>query len=511
MTHSIWSIVTLKRPAHTRGTTVKACALSALAAALAFSVPAAFAATPDFSSISSATATAVTSTNSLAVGASLTTGKRLTSTNGLYRLTMQGDSNLVIYTADGKPIWASNTFGKSGVRVVLQKDSNLVMYTASGKAVWASNTVGKGAVNLLLKDDGNLVLINKTGTAVWATNTGGVPYASIVSFGDSLSDVGTYRVSTIAAVGGGKYNVNGPLGMNWTEKLAEGLKLKTPCAAQTGLNSVIPSIPPAAVTNRAGCYGYAQGGARVTHPIGPGNINTYPQDAGGALGQLTDPVINQINRHLKAAGGRFSGKELVTVLAGGNDAFMNLAVVAGTAAATNNDPAAVGAASQNAVAAMAQAGAELAADVNTLIVGKGAKRVVVLTLPDLSQTPYALTKPASTQGLINAMVTAFNSGLTSNLQASSAVLVVDAYTQGRLQFANPAQYGITSVTTPACDLTKTIFASSLVCSTATLAAGDVSRYAFADGVHPAPYGYALLAGYTAYKMAAKSWLTAPRP
>ena len=51
----------------------------------------------------------------------------------------------------------------------------------------------------------------------------------------------------------------------------------------------------------------------------------------------------------------------------------------------------------------------------------------------------------------------------------------------------------------------------LVCSTATLAAGDVSRYAFADGVHPAPYGYALLAGYTAYKMAAKSWLTAPRP
>ncbi|MBK9348233.1 MAG: hypothetical protein IPN06_18415 [Burkholderiales bacterium] len=510
MTHSAFSFVTHKRSQRALRTSTRVLTLSALTAALALGVQAASAATPDFSSVSAATATAPTNTNSLLAGASLTTGKRLQSTNGLYRLTLQGDGNLVIYTAAGKPIWATNTVGRGGVRLVLQKDSNLVLYTSKGKAVWASNTVGKGAAYLLLKDDGNLVLNNATGAKVWATNTAGVPYASMVSFGDSLSDVGTYRVSTIAAVGGGKYNVNGPVGRNWTEVLSAALQLKTPCAAQTGLNSVIPSIPPAAVTNHAGCYGYAQGGARVTNPVGPGNINTYPQDANGALGQMTDPVINQINRHLNTVGGRFSGKELVTVLAGGNDAFMNLAIVAGTAAATNNDPGAVGAASQNAVAAMAQAGAELAADVNTLIVGKGAKRVVVMTLPDLSQTPYALTKPASTQGLINAMVTAFNSALTSNLQASSAVLVVDAYAQGRLQFANPAQYGITSVTTPACDLTKTIFASSLVCSTATLATGDVSRYAFADGVHPAPYGYALLAGYTAYKMAAQSWLTAPR-
>ena len=42
----------------------------------------------------------------------------------------------------------------------------------------------------------------------------GIGYARIVSFGDSLSDVGTYKVSTIAAVGGGEYTVNEGGGSN---------------------------------------------------------------------------------------------------------------------------------------------------------------------------------------------------------------------------------------------------------------------------------------------------------
>lgn len=494
-------------------TAAKVLALSVVTTTLSLCAQSGWAASAEIPMPGTATVTAPTSGNSLPVGASLTTGKRIISSNGQYYFAVQGDGNLVTYASSGKVIWAANTQNKGGTRLVLQRDSNLVLYTSSGKAVWASNTVGKGAAYLVIQDDGNLVLANAAGTTVWSTNTGGgsgVRYSALVSFGDSLSDVGSYRVSTIAAVGGGQYNVNGPSGKNWTEQLAAGLFLKAPCAAQTGLNSLIPTIPPASVVNHAGCFGYAQGGARVTNPVGPGNVLTYPADPGGALGQLTDPVLNQINRHLSAVGGRFSGKELVTVLAGGNDVFMNLAAVAATAAATNNDATAVAAASANAVAAMAQAGAELAADVNTLIVGRGAKRVVVLTLPDVSQTPFALTKPAATQGLINTMVNAFNNALTSGLQASNAVLVVDAYTQGRKQTANPAQYGLSNVTAPACDLSKTIFASSLVCTNSTLVAGNVSTYAFADGVHPTPYAYGLLAGFVASRLAAQSWLTAPR-
>jgi phospholipase/lecithinase/hemolysin len=335
------------------------------------------------------------------------------------------------------------------------------------------------------------------------------PYTSLVSFGDSLSDVGTYRVSTIAVVGGGEYNVNGPFGKNWTEDLAAGLLLRAPCAAQTGLNSIIPTIPPATVTNHSGCFGYAQGGARVTNPVGPGNLATYPADPSGALGQLTDPVINQINRHLTAVGGKFSGTELVTVLAGGNDVFMNLAAVEAVAVATNNDPGAVAQASAAAVAAMGQAGAELAGYVKTLIVAKGAQRVVVLTLPDVSQTPFGLTQTESTQSLIETMVTTFNAQLTSGVAGVSSVLVVDAYRQGRAQNANPALYGLANVTTPSCDLTKTIFASSLVCTTSTLIGSNVWNYEFTDGVHPTPYAYWLLAGFVESQLALKGWLSAP--
>ena len=56
----------------------------------------------------------------------LTAEQSFTSPNGRYRLTMQGDGNLVEY--DGASVvWASGTSG-SGARVVMQDDGNLVVY-----------------------------------------------------------------------------------------------------------------------------------------------------------------------------------------------------------------------------------------------------------------------------------------------------------------------------------------------------------------------------------------------
>ncbi len=77
------------------------------------------------------------------------------------------------------------------------------------------------------------------------------------------------------------------------------------------------SVP---VTSNPNCYGYAQGGARVTNPVGPGNKLT-----GSALGQLTVPVATQISNHLAKVGGTFKGDEIVFVMAGGNDALIGLA------------------------------------------------------------------------------------------------------------------------------------------------------------------------------------------
>ncbi|GJJ02936.1 hypothetical protein RugamoR64_34740 [Duganella rhizosphaerae] len=166
-------------------------------------------------------------------------------------------------------------------------------------------------------------------------------YSSQVSFGDSLSDVGSYAVGTVAQLKGGKFTINGDssatvstlTGKNWTELVAAQLGVAAPCAALTGLDGDATKGFSVTPTAHANCYGYAQGGARVTNPVGPGNKLT-----GSPLGALTIPVTTQIDNHLKAVGGKFKGDEMVFVMAGGNDALFNLtklsvdATAAGTAA-----------------------------------------------------------------------------------------------------------------------------------------------------------------------------------
>lgn len=161
-------------------------------------------------------------------------------------------------------------------------------------------------------------------------------FSAQVTFGDSLADVGTYAVGAIAAGGGGKYTINGDnssinpvlTGKIWTEVMAAELGLPAPCAAQTGLDGDAAQGFSVPVVNHAGCFNYAQGGARVTDPVGPANKLT-----GSPLGQLTVPVTTQIDNHLAVAGGKFRGDEVVFVLAGGNDAFFLLDQLAANATA----------------------------------------------------------------------------------------------------------------------------------------------------------------------------------
>jgi outer membrane lipase/esterase len=188
------------------------------------------------------------------------------------------------------------------------------------------------------------------GTSSSGDQTLKAKYSSQVSFGDSLSDVGSYAVGSVALLGGGKFTINGNnvttnpalTGKNWTELIATQLGLPAPCAAQTGLNGTATgfSVP---VVNHAGCYGYAQGGARVTNPAGPGNPATLTPEA-IALGALTVPVVTQIQNHLAAVGGKFKGDEIVFVMAGGNDALIQLdQLKSGATAAGQTAGATVGA------------------------------------------------------------------------------------------------------------------------------------------------------------------------
>lgn len=333
-------------------------------------------------------------------------------------------------------------------------------------------------------------------------------YDTLVSFGDSLSDVGSYRTPGIAQLGGGKYTVNGPEGLVWVEQLARKLGLPAPCAAQTGLNASLDFAQLAGpVVNHPDCTAYGQGGSRVSNAIGPWNaalLNSSDPEVAftGQLGQLTVPVTTQVVNHLATHGGKFTGRELVTVLAGANDVFVN------------TDAVATGAMTPEAgVAAMAAAGAELASLIKTQIVANGAARVVVLNLPNISNTPASLAAAAVTPGakeLTDGLTRTFNAQLTLGLAGTEGkVLQVDLYATNSDQVANPQKYGLTNVITPACNNTflgvTGFLAPSLICTTATTVPGDVSRYLFADDVHPTPYGHSLLRDMTLAALRKVNW------
>ena len=390
-------------------------------------------------------------------------------------------------------------------------------------------------------------------------------FSAQVVFGDSLSDVGTYAVGTVKALGGGKFTINGDntslnpalTGKNWTELMAKQFGLAAPCAAQTGLHGDASQGFSVPVVNHAGCLGYAQGGARVTAAVGPGNTN------GTGLGALTVPVVTQIQSHLAVSGGKFKGDEIVFVMAGANDVLVQLATLsanataAGTAAATAAVTAAVpgrvssdiagglctptdaqasncvaqaiaqltptvgasaGAAAgaayvsnvggPAAVQAMGQVAVELVALVKTQVLANGANFVVVNNLPDIASTPDGLAQSASIQGLMAVMVKTFNDQLNSGLSAEAKVVLVDVYAVSHDQATNPAPYGLTNVKDTACDLSaaKNPLGSSLVCTANNLKAGDVSHYSYADEVHPTPFLHFLLARYVSEKLAVKGWI-----
>jgi phospholipase/lecithinase/hemolysin len=430
-------------------------------------------------------------------------------------------------------------------------------------------------------------------------------FSSQVTFGDSLADVGTYNVGAIKAAGGGQFTINGDntavspelTGKNFTQLIAAQLGLPAPCAAQTGLLGTDSADPTkdfnVPVVDHPECFGYAQGGARVTNPIGPNNKALDVPGQAVSIGALTVPVVTQIANHLAKVGGKFKGDEVVIVMAGGNDVLEQLgelsaaataagnkagatafgasltqqlaagapnpataaqaiglaiqteaakgsasdlivkaavtaAVIAGNTNAGNPavygpmvakaqaDAAAAGAKAgadfaaadgPNRVKAIATAGAELAALVKTQIVGKGANYVVVNNLPDVSISPSAKAQSAETQTLIKAMVAAFNDQLKTGLGTDSKILYVDVAAISLDQATNPAPYGLTNTTTPACAATNNILGgSSLACNKSNLISGDVSHYMFADSVHPTPFEYGLLARYVAEQMIVKGWL-----
>jgi len=337
----------------------------------------------------------------------------------------------------------------------------------------------------------------------------------VIAFGDSLTDIGAYTPATSvngpgtgAPYFGGKFTTNTHTGYTttsntstaniWVEWIAARLGVPiTPAMAGFGPDTPQTRVRcPAALTNAAlagSCTGYAQGGSRVSNPAGIGNPTGTGLN-GSTPTPMTLPMTTQVADHLTRFSSFGSG-DIVFVFGGNNDVFVQL-----SAAATIGPTAAV--------ANMQTAATELANLVRNQIIANGASRVAVMTLPDAATAPQFSSADAQTRALVTQLSAAFNATLLAALDGSGA-RIIDVRALTAATQANPAAYGLTNVTTPACGTPAwNPSGTSLLCNAAPaalftasgapnrngLAAGaSASTWLFADGVHPTTGGHRVLA------------------
>ena len=362
------------------------------------------------------------------------------------------------------------------------------------------------------------------GAALLAACGGGdseLNVGKVVSFGDSLSDLGAYSpTSSIPRTGaapyfGGRWTTNTHTGYTaasnsntatiWVEWVAARVGVPI-TVAEVGFAGQSVKCPAAANPALAGsCTAYGMGGALVTDPNGIRHSE----------GALTVPLVTQVANHL-ARFGNFAADDIVFVWAGDNEAFVNAdAVGAGLPPAT-------------AIANMQTAANELVALVKDQIVAKGAKRVAVMNAIDLAITPGGSAQPAPVRGLLTQLVAAFNTTVAAGL-ANVDVRIIDVNGHLAAVVANPSTYGFTNVTTAACDPAKILAVTggavtdgaSPWCNAAPAAAftaaglpnlntlktgASASTWLFADSNHPTTGGHKTTADFVITNIKEFGWI-----
>lgn len=357
-------------------------------------------------------------------------------------------------------------------------------------------------------------------------------FSAVVSFGDSLSDVGTYSPATsLAGDGsspymGGKFTTNNDSSsadLIWVERVAATLGITVTPADMGFAGSSVAC--PAALQSAAlagTCTAYGQGGSRITEADGIGHED----------GALTVPVTTQIDRHLERFGS-FKDSDLIIVWAGNNDAFVQLQTFVATATAIQTQVAAgeISAERGNKLLYDAQSAAqdgmkeaafELAGYVKDKILAKGGKYVAIGNLPNSALTPQFQAYPTSIQGVLKTLTETFNLWLREGLE-DQPVQIIDMAAIGAAAYADPIAYGFTNITTPACSATKIsgltggqiTDGSSLFCNGTSGVAyngltdgADTSTWFFADGVHPTTGGHAYYAQQILAQLRSFGWIAA---
>ncbi|AVO49624.1 phospholipase [Melaminivora suipulveris] len=342
---------------------------------------------------------------------------------------------------------------------------------------------------------------------------------SVKVVGDSLADSGTFGL---------KFSVQGTAGTGagstaiWPERVAGGYGQSL--CPHYDLTSGNLAVRPA-------CTNYAVGGGAINYTRVANAPQSIPR-------QLAD-----------AAAAGYGPGDLLLVDGGGNDAAdlisAYLAVPRDGGAAYRAllssvlDAATVQQLLGGGAAGMAQAGGvymqalatRFAATLKAQALDKGATRVAVLNMPDVTLTPKfrvvlaaiaqanGAAAAAQAEGLFSSWVQAFNARLAEQFAGDRRVVVVDFYSAFKDQYQRPAQYGYTNVATPACPATG-VDASGLptytfpTCTGAALSANPPAgasganwweRYLFSDSFHPTPYAHQLLGEQVARALKAAGW------
>lgn len=308
--------------------------------------------------------------------------------------------------------------------------------------------------------------------------------SQVVSFGDSLSDVGTYAYAK--KFDGGTYTTNP--GLISVEHIAEHYGTYIRPALTGGFGQ-------ASVLHPEG-LGYAQGGARIAGSPNPG-------DATGDTGELQTPLTAQVAAYL-GMHKRFNAQQLVLMQGGANDvqdAFNTWDAMV----ANGGDPSA---ALSGVTPSLQQAAQQLAGLVHN-VVQHGATHVVLQNVPDISKAPIADQAEQQLPGsskVLKRLAQIFNEAMDDALSSSPAVLRIDAFAfldetsaaYRTLGFRFDGSKG----TNMACGAAKlptpwqADATSALFCSPATYVTPKADQlYMFADAYHPSTHLQKLIAEY----------------
>jgi outer membrane lipase/esterase len=286
---------------------------------------------------------------------------------------------------------------------------------------------------------------------LFSTAAAATDFSQVVVFGDSLSDAGNLSLAQ-----------GSPVPLRFTTN--PGTTTAENVAAALGY-TLAPSL--------TGGTDFAFGGAGVVQGVAP--VPTLPQ---------------QMAMYLAANGGAADPDALYQVWGGANDIFY--------LTGTSTDP--------NVLAGGTAAAAQAEVGMLGQLQAAGARYVVVYNLPDIGKTPASAAGGPSAQLGGTQLSLVYNGIINTGIAQLSAnglnVIPVNTFALLNEVIANPAAYGFTNVTTPACT------GSSVQCGPVgsglpySYAAGTDQTYLFADGVHPTTAAHRMLSQYVVSELMA---------